>query len=188
VAGDDATILVTDETTMRMYPPLRARWAPLGRQAEVGISGHNARRTLFGVINVRTGDRIVAIEKRLTQVTFQNVLEQIRRRYRRGEIHLLLDGHSAHKTKATRELAERLGIVLHPLPKQSPELNAVDHLWRHVKEQTAANRQYQSVDELADRARSWVLALSNSQALKKSGLLAPNSWLRRFSQNLRGPT
>jgi transposase len=188
MAGDDATILVSDETTMRMFPPLRAAWARLGEQSEVGISGHNARRTLFGAINVRTGHRIVTVAKRLTQLTFQDFIEEIRHRYRRGEIHMILDRLGAHRTASTRELARRLGIKLHLLPKQSPELNAVDHLWRHVKEHTAANRQYDTVDELASNARAWTLVLSNNAALRKAGLLAPNSWLRRFSQNLRGPT
>lgn len=173
---------------MRMFPPLRASWARLGDQAEVGISGHNARRTLLCAINVRTGHRVVTVAKTLTQLTFQDFLKEIRRRYRRGEIHLILDGHTAHKTKATLALAKQLGIVMHTLPKQSPELNSVDHLWRFVKEQTAANRQYKSVDELAERARDWTLGLSNLDARRKAGLLAPNSWLRRFSQNLRGPT
>lgn len=187
MAGDDATVLVTDETTMRMFPPLRASWAQLGEQAHVGISGHNARRVLFGAINVRTGHRIVTIDKRLNQLTFQHFLEQIHKSYR-GEVHVVLDGHTAHMTKATRALAKRFKIVLHKLPKQSPELNSIDHLWRHVKEQIAANRQYESVDELAENARAWILALPRTDARRKAGLLAPDSWLRRISQNFRAPT
>jgi hypothetical protein len=54
--------------------------------------------------------------------------------------------------------------------------------------QTAGNRQYESVDELAERARDWTLGLSNPEARNKAGLLALGSWLRRFSQNVRGPT
>jgi transposase len=187
MAGDDATVLVRDETTMRMFPPLRAAWARLGEQADVGISGHDARRTQFGAINVRTGRRIVTIAKRLTQVTFQDFLKVIRRRNRGGEIHVILDGHSAQMSAATRALARRPGIRLHQLPKLSPEFNAVDHLWQHVKEQTAPNRQYDNVDELASRTKHWTLGISARQALKKAGLLAPTSWLRGFSQNYRGP-
>ena len=188
MAGDDATVLITDETTMRMFPPLRASWARIGEQANVGITGRNAQRVLFGAINVRTGHRVVTIGKRLNQLTFQHFLKEIRRRYRRGEIHLLLDGHTAHATNATLELATRLGIDLHPLPKQSPELNSIDHLWRHVKEHVAANRQHGTVDELAASARQWIMDLTPTQARRKAGLLAPDSWLRKISQNLRAPT
>lgn len=173
---------------MRMFPPLRAAWARLGEQAEVSVTGRNDRRELFGAINVRSGRRIVVAERRLNQFTFQGFLREIRRRYRKGEIQLILDQNSAHTAKASAQLAKRLGIALHLLPKQTPELNAIDHLWRHVKEHTAANRQYETVDDLAESARDWTLGLSNKQALRKSGLLAPNSWLKRVSQNLRGPT
>lgn len=36
-------LLVLDETTLRHPPPLRAAWALRGQQAEVRLSGQNAR-------------------------------------------------------------------------------------------------------------------------------------------------
>jgi hypothetical protein len=42
-----AVVLVVDETTLRFLPPLRAAWAPRGQQAEVPISGSNARAGAF---------------------------------------------------------------------------------------------------------------------------------------------
>ncbi|CCF85515.1 hypothetical protein NITHO_5080002 [Nitrolancea hollandica Lb] len=37
-------VWVGDETTLREFPPLRAAWSRRGQQAEVVISGRNARR------------------------------------------------------------------------------------------------------------------------------------------------
>ena len=36
-------------------------WATIGTQAKVAITGQNARRVLFGTINVRTARRTVTI-------------------------------------------------------------------------------------------------------------------------------
>src|SRR5690349_7222985 len=49
-AGD--VLLFTDWTLLRLFPPLRAMWAAIGTQAKVAITGQNARRVLFGTIEV----------------------------------------------------------------------------------------------------------------------------------------
>ena len=37
-------VLFTDWTLLRLFPPLRAMWAAIGTQAQVCITGQNARR------------------------------------------------------------------------------------------------------------------------------------------------
>src|SRR5947208_15039766 len=49
--------LAEDETDLRLFPPLRAGWARRGEPAPVPISGSNAKRVLFGAINIETGRR-----------------------------------------------------------------------------------------------------------------------------------
>src|SRR5204863_2746 len=51
-------LLCTDWTLLRLFPPLRAAWAPKGRQAMVPITGANAKRVLFGAINLHTAHRV----------------------------------------------------------------------------------------------------------------------------------
>jgi hypothetical protein len=57
-------LLALDETPLRHLPPLRAAWAVRGQQAEVPISGQNARRTLFATIDLRNGRRVVMLSRR----------------------------------------------------------------------------------------------------------------------------
>lgn len=172
-----------DETLLRLFPPLRAQWAERGSQAHVAISGQNARRVLLGALNIRTAHRIVAIASSQKQQVFQDFLRQLRRSYRSRPVCLLLDKHGSHRAPATVRLAAELGIKLLWLPVQSPELNAMDHLWRHLKEKIAANRQYESIDELAQTARAWVMMLTAAMALRLAGIKSKNYWLKRFSQN-----
>jgi transposase len=80
-------------------------------------------------------------------------------------------------------LADHLGIRLLWLPTQSPELNAMDQLWRHLKQKVAANRQYQTVEEHASLARTWMLTLTTTVAMRLGGIRSKNYWLKRFSQN-----
>jgi hypothetical protein len=43
------------DVLLREFPPLRAAWSRIGEQAEVIISGRNARSTVVGFLNVLTG-------------------------------------------------------------------------------------------------------------------------------------
>lgn len=172
-----AVLLFEDETILRLFPPLRCAWAPKGEQAEVPLSGWNARRVLFGAVNPRTGHRVVMRRAAMRRADFQEFLRRLRRCYGGRELWLVLDSASCHIATQSQSLAARLGIKLLWLPVRCAELNAMDHLWRHLKGQLAANRQFASVDELADRAEQWVLGLSPREALRKAGVLSKNFWL-----------
>ena len=51
-------VWVADETALREFPPLRAAWSRRGAPAIVLISGKNPRRTIFGALNVRSGELV----------------------------------------------------------------------------------------------------------------------------------
>jgi hypothetical protein len=126
-------VLFVDWTLLRLFPPLRAVWAPEGEHT-VPITGANARRVLFGTINLRTGHRIVLIRPCASGADARAFLAKLRTHYRAyGTIWLLLDRASAHTDHNTRALAGALDIELLWLPKQAPELNAMDQLWRELK-------------------------------------------------------
>jgi transposase len=182
-------LLFTDWTLLRLFPPLRAMWAAIGTQAKVAITGQNAKRVLFGTINVRTAHRTVYIGRSVGAYDVQAFLRALRKAYRRaGTIWLLADRASGHTAAATLALAKELRIEFVWLPKQWPELNAMDQLWKGLKRNVAANRQAASIDNLADRACQWVLNLTPSKARRKSGMASSKFWLRPLSQHIWQPT
>ena len=70
-----------------------------------------------------------------------------------------------------------LHIELRFLPVATPELNAMDHLWRHVKGWGLANRATVSIDTSADVACHYLLDLSPRERLRKAGVLSGHFWL-----------
>ena len=87
--GDDR-LLCLDWTLLRLFPPLRATWALKGTQAVVPITGRNAKRVLFGAIDLRSARRVVLIRSHAGQADAQAFLRALRRRYRRaGSLWLL---------------------------------------------------------------------------------------------------
>lgn len=181
-------MLFEDETILRLFPPLRAKWAWRGAQPEVRISGANARRVLFGTINPKTGHRVLMKGRTMRQEEFQTFLRLLHQRYHGRRLCLILDEASCHLAKGTERLAASLGIDRFYLPKQSPELNPMDHLWRPAKGRIAANRQYQSVDDQADYMEKFVHHLSPMHALRLAGILANDFWLPQVRKNFWLPT
>ena len=175
-----AILLFEDETLIRLLPQLRRGWSLKGEPALVPIGGHNARRVLFGAINVRTGHRIVAPHRNMGQVCFQGFLRLLRNRYKSRPIWMLLDGAGCHKAPESLRLAKELNITMIELPKQCPELNGMDHLWRGLKRDISSNHQYQNIDQHMQMAEQYILNLSNKQALTKAGMLSDNFWLKAF--------
>ena len=109
----------------------------------------------------------------------QAFLLELRRHYQKASTSwLLLDRAPAHTDSKTLRLAVELGIELVWWPKQWPELNAMDHVWKELKRLIAANRQAASIDDLAQEAAEWVLQLRPREALRKTGILSPTFWLR----------
>ncbi len=173
-----SAMLAEDETDLRFFPPLRAGWARRGQEAPVPITGGNAKRVLFGTINIETGRRLFLVRKRQRGVDFEEFLEEVRWYYRGRHVALLLDEDSSHTAGDSQDTADDLEIELLWLPKRSPHLNPMDHLWRHGKGTMSGNHQYTSIDEQVERFIGYLDGLSAYEALKKSGVFSENSWLR----------
>ena len=142
------------------------------------ISGGNAKRVLFGAINLETGRRLFLVRRRKRGLDFEDFLEEVRWYYRGRHVALLLDEDSSHTAGDSQDVADDLGIDLLWLPKRDPHLNPMDHLWRHGKEVMSANHQYASIDEQAERFIGYLSNLSRFEALKKAGIFAKDFWLR----------
>jgi hypothetical protein len=128
-----------------IIPPLPAGWAKRGHEAPVPITGFNAKRVLFGAVDIDTGGRVLLVRPRQRGADFEEFLDELHGLYRGRQVALLLDEDSSHTADDSRDAAEDLGIELPWLPKRSPHLNPMDHLWRHGKQVVSANHQYASI-------------------------------------------
>ena len=170
-------VLFEDETLLRKLPPLRCCWAKRGERAVVPITGNNARRCVFGVLNPRTGKRLFCIRYRNRAEDFRTILHEVRARYKRWPICMILDQASSHTAKITRCEAEALRIEMAWLPTACPELNPTELLWQKGKQNVSANRTFPTVDQQASAFVQYLLGLTNTEAQKASGVTSPTFWL-----------
>jgi hypothetical protein len=64
---------------------------------------------------------------------------------------MLLDEDPSHTAAGSYRAAERWGIELIWLPKRAPELNPMEPLRGHGKEEVGANQQRESIDDHVGR-------------------------------------
>src|SRR5262249_60671540 len=76
---------------------------------------------------------------------------------------LVWDNAPPHHPKRVQAVAAAANIRLGFLPFRAPELMPCEDLWRLAKAVVAANRVYQVVQEQAERAVTWLAALSPYQ-------------------------
>jgi transposase len=166
-----------DETIITETPPRYHCYGRIGEQVCVPITGNRAKRILHGALNVWSGDVLLLITEEWVQETPQVFLTMIRSHWRGWNVVVFEDRGSPHTAEASRELAQDLHLEVRFWPIATPELNAMDHLWRHVKGRGLANRPTQSIDESAGSACRYILEMGCRDRLRKAGVLSGNFWL-----------
>jgi transposase len=172
-------VLMSDATIITEIPPLRAAYAPIGEQAVVPITGNHAKRVVFGALNIYTGHQELLITSHWEALTWQAFLHQIRNVWRGWHIVLFIDRGSPHTAKNSQALAKNLSIEIRWLPVATPELNAMEALWRDAKDYILANRSTDTIDDSADAFCQYILELTSQQRLQKAGVLSGKFWLTK---------
>jgi hypothetical protein len=166
-----------DETIVTETPPLYSCYGRIGEQVRVPISGNRAKRILHGALNIHTGTVLLLITDEWVQETHQYFLRMMRAHWRGWSIVCFEDRGSPHTAAESLALAGALDIEVRLLPTATPELNAMDQLWRRVKGATVASRATLSIDASTDQICQHILAMRPQDRLRQAGVLSGNFWL-----------
>lgn len=157
--GSAATVLYLDESELQLLPLVRAMWMK-GPRVQVPTPGQNAKRTIFGALNARTGALHHLIRPRKRAVEFVAFLEHLTQVYPVGAVVLVLDNVITHDAKLVRQwLArpEHARFRLLWLPKYTAhEHNPIERVWGLLKDTIAANRLHGSIDALVAEAARYL--------------------------------
>jgi DDE superfamily endonuclease len=174
---DRSILLMLDETIVTETPPLYSAYGPIGVQVRVPITGNRAKRFLHGAINIASGDVVLLIAEEWVNETHQAFLTMVRSHWRGWNPVLFEDRASQPKSPRSLAVAEELGIEVRLLPRTAPELNAMDHLWRHAKRQAVGDRPTVTVVDSALAVCQSLIDLSPRDRLRQAGVLSGHFWL-----------
>jgi len=182
LADTAATLVAEDEADQQLLPVLRAMWQRVGTQVRIPTPGQNAKRGVFGALNVRTGKWFYQLTPHKRSTDFIAFLTQLLAAYPTGRVYVLVDNASIHTSRAVqRWLLTQGRLVLVYLPTYSGHrLNPVEKVWWALKGNIAANRAFRNLTELdaaihgyfADFPPARVLALINCELVRQAKMAA----------------
>jgi putative transposase len=156
---EDETVVFEDEVDLNLNPEVGPMWMRQGHQAEVVTPGDNDKRYLAGSLHWRTGTLLGTPGDRRNAALFVAHLDEVRRRLRRYRvIHVICDNAKFHESRVVAEWYGRWygRVVLHFLPKYAPDLNPIERVWWHLREEITRNHTCRSVEELIELTFRWL--------------------------------
>ena len=143
-------MLFGDEASFRQDPTLYQTWARRGSQPLIPTTGQRNTQKVFGAVDIRRPRAyFAASEEMFNGQTYTRFLSSLARRYPHQEVFLVQDNAPYHYGPEVQGWLARYGYRFHlvPLPKYSPDLNAVERIWHHVRVNATHNRCFPTKEE-----------------------------------------
>ena len=133
-AKENATIYFEDEVGMRSDHQAGKSYAPKGQTPVIKKTGQRFSLNMVSAISNKGHVEFMILDGTFNGTVFLEFIAQLIK-YKQQKIFLVVDGHSAHKTKAIKAWIEenKDRIELFFLPPYSPELNAQEYVNQDLK-------------------------------------------------------
>jgi transposase len=170
---------VQDETRISLKTGLRRRITRRGVKPRIKTTGRRIGYSLYGAVEVKTGENFFWDGDRMNQKGFEEFLKEFSEKNPLDFHVVQVDNASFHTAK---KLALPDNIMLLYQPPYSPEVNPIEQVWGWLKGKMAG-RLFSTLEELKSSARE-ILSIKDNQffksithrnfildALAKSGIL-----------------
>ena len=133
-AKENATIYFEDEVGMRSDHQAGKSYAPKGQTPVIKKTGQRFSLNMVSAISNKGHVEFMILDDTFNSSVFLKFLAQLIK-YKQQKIFLVVDGHSAHKTKVVNAWLEenKSRIEIFFLPPYSPELNAQEYVNQDLK-------------------------------------------------------
>lgn len=169
-------LLFQDEARFGRISDQRRCWAPWPLRPIVGQQ--IVREFVYGLAAVSPfdGELCSLILPWVDTETMSLFLAHTAARFPNEHCLMFLDGAGWH-----RALSLRVPPTIHllPLPPYSPELNPVEHLWDHLRENYIGNQTFSSLDAVVDQLSTGLHHLHTHPQLVQS--MTNFAWLKTIS-------
>jgi transposase len=142
VARFKAILYFQDEASIALAPVLARTWAPKGKTPTQAVTGKRGSVSAMSAIS-SAGHLIFSLcEKRIASKQVIRFLEQMLRHHPRRHLVVIMDQASPHVSKLTKAfVASQKRLHVFYLPPYSPEFNADEKVWSHLKHQELQGHQ-----------------------------------------------
>lgn len=145
------SIFFCDEAGIRTDYHSGTTWAPVGQTPIVRGTGNRKSVNMISAISPRGTLHFSFVDGNLNAENFIEYLKKLMHDIP-GQIFLIVDGHSAHTARATREFVRKTEgrLNLYFLPPYSPELNPDEWVWKKIKHDRVGKLASRTIDEMSN--------------------------------------
>jgi len=148
----------------RISTPQRC-WAPRGVRPCVPSQIVREYTYAYAAVSPHDGTMDSLILPQVSEQAMSIFLREVSNRHPDEFILMVMDGAGWHKAKA---LSVPTNMALIFLPPYSPELNPVEHIWDHIREDGFKNKAFNSIEAVEDQLTQSLEALEKNPALVAS--------------------
>lgn len=132
---EDEPIKFGDSAHPTMATKITRGWIHKKVQRTIKTVASRTRLKLFGSLNLETMSITIDAYPTIDSQAMTQHFKTFKEKYPKARrIHLILDNAPYNKSAETLEAARECGIQLHFLPPYSPNLNAIEPVWRVMNE------------------------------------------------------
>jgi transposase len=172
---EGATIYFADEAGIRSDYHSGTTWAPVGKTPVVHNTGARYSINMLSAVTAQGALRFTVHEGTVNAEVFIDFCTRLLHDAP-GPVYLIVDGHPAHRAKATTEFVTathgRLRLFL--LPGYSPELNPDEWVWKNVKHDRIGKTGVTSKHDLKTKAIGALRRLQKLPALIRAFFADPH--------------
>lgn len=147
----NTVILCEDEMILSTQTTFQKMWLPQGEYPRIEVSNTKENRSLYGFLNVKTGQEHAFKTERQNMYITVEILKNIREIYPTQNLLILWDGAGWHRgSKAQEYIKADKNIKTVYFPRYSPEENPQEHVWKSGRSNATHNKFIKDIDEATD--------------------------------------
>ena len=175
------TVLFQDESSFLMWSQKCYSWGEIGKKLEMKVNMNSECRKVFGAIDIENGNFYYKISKKGNKDVFIEYLELLIKKFNGKKIYLVLDNGRVHRNKSVIEfeLKNKDKIELCFLPPYSPKLNAIEILWREIKNNYMHGKFFKNTKDFIESLEK---SLKNMSLMKEKILSIMSKWVEIYNK------
>jgi transposase len=150
-------LLVEDEMSLSSQTTTQKVWLPVGEKTEITIAKKRESRSLYGFLNVKTGQSHAFKTKWQNMYITVEQLKKVRDIYPDKHLLILWDQAGWHKGSEVKQwMAEDRNTEVIYFPAAAPDENPQEHVWKAGRAATTHNQVIPDIDEAADSLSAYI--------------------------------
>ena len=163
--GSDEEIYFIDAVHPEFQSQAVCGWIKKGEIKTLPTTNKQYRLHFIGVIALKKMEVFVREYKTVNAESMIEFLKELELASKASKIHIISDNGRANKNKLLEKYLETSKIQIHYLPAYSPNLNAIERLWKIMRENTTYNRCYETFSDFTKAIRRFFEGVSKMEEI-----------------------